>query len=145
MWKQQLSFRVIWAAFMQVRPTASRWISPALVQCLRWCKTERAACTPCLEIRSQTNAKDAHSVTMFRCVHTLTHSLIHPLHTHTPRFEHLDRGHTQSSRSEMSLRTLGALRTTPCWRWSPASRTWVPWFRCEVSEARPAPRKVVSS
>ena len=24
-------------------------ISPALIQCLRWCKTEWAACTPCLK------------------------------------------------------------------------------------------------
>ena len=73
LWQQQLSFGVTWAAFMQVRPTASRWISPALVQCLRWCKTERAACTPFLKkTRLQATASKAHSVTMFRCVHTHT-------------------------------------------------------------------------
>ena len=72
-------FAVTWAAFMQVHPTASSWISPALVPCLRWCKTERAACTPCLKNLQSDNSNEAHSVTMFRRVHT---------HTQTSRDKH---------------------------------------------------------
>ena len=51
----------------------SRWsavISPASFQCLRWCKTECAACTPCWNC-------GIHRVP--RCLHTHTHT-----HTHTP-------------------------------------------------------------
>ena len=54
----------------QVRPMASHWISPALIQCLRWSKTGWAACTPC------TSRNISHNLIFleFRRSHTHTHT-----------------------------------------------------------------------
>ena len=55
-------------------------ISPALIQCLRWCKTEWAACTPCLKTEKLKYWKIANPLeTGVDPPHTHTHT--HP-HTH---------------------------------------------------------------
>ena len=53
---------------LQVRPMASHWISPALIQCLRWCKTGWAACAPCI----YTCKREKTSPLDHRVVHTHT-------------------------------------------------------------------------
>ena len=53
-------------------------ISPALIQCLRWCKTEWAACTPCLKtekLKCWKTEKFANPL----------ETGVDPTHTHTPQ------------------------------------------------------------
>ena len=84
-------------------------ISPALIQCLRWCKTEWAACTPCLKTEMLKNWKIRKSLGNRGWPHTHTRA-----HTHKHIYEYTLHIHDLD-------------------RFGPFSRGWFGWKSCTLA------------